>query len=280
MCPVIHTLKMLPGLPLRVAAATAALAVILLASGCATERAAPISSLLPPGSRLAVLQLPASVGDGSLLRVLHRDEKDMPAGTLAADRRQIEAEVDADLARTLPGAEDRALASAALISFDGGESMAIGKPLDAPTLARLRAEHPADAYLRLRVTDYGQTPQAWKGAYVSFEVVTTLGIGVLLYVHETTRPLAFLYVGQEAVEEYGEGYAGNWLLDRMSRPVRIDTDLIDGTDGAVLWRDSVTGLAAWRWDHLWNMDDPTRDRLLNSSTGRVIADLVTELGKK
>lgn len=261
-------------------AGTAVLAIMLLATGCATQSAAPISYLLSPGAHLTVLQLPASVGDDSLRRVLHRDEKHVSAGSLAADRRRIEADIDAGLARTLPAAEDPALASAALISLDSGESMAIGTPLDAATLAQLRARHPADAYLRLRVTDYGQTPQTWKGAYVTFEVVTTLGIGALLYLHETTRPLAFLYMGQEAVEEYGEGYAGDSLLDRLSRPVRIEADLIDGADGAVLWRDSVTGLASWRWGHLWHMDDLTRDYLLDVSTGRVIADLVSALGKK
>lgn len=48
---------------------------------------------------------------------------------------------------------------------------------------------------------------------------------------------------EEGIEEYSEGYAGWWLLNRLSRPVRIEADLIDGKTGAVLWHDSDTGLA-------------------------------------
>lgn len=172
------------------------------------------------------------------------------------------------------------LASAESASFGGAPAMAIGQPLDAAGLAALRAAHPADAYLRIQVTDYGQTPKSWKSAYVTFEVVSTLAIGGLLYVHSSTRPVAALYLVQEGVEEYSEGYAGWWLLNRLSRPVRVDADLIDGRTGAVLWRADATGMARWRWAHLWHMDDTARDDLLNISLDRAVTGLVTDVGGK
>ena len=108
-------------------------------------------------------------------------------------------------------------------------------------------------------------------------MVTTLAITGVLYAHVATRPLAGVYLVQESVEEFSEGYAGFWLLNRMSRPVRIEADLVDGKTGAVLWHDSETGLADRHWNHLWHMGDAARDSLLTDSTDKTVKDLVEEL---
>lgn len=65
--------------------------------------------------------------------------------------------------------------------------------------------------------------------------------------------------------------------DRLSHPVRLDADLVDGESGAVLWHESETGMADWRWDHLWHMDDATRAGLIQVSTDRSADALVKEL---
>lgn len=189
-------------------------------------------------------------------------------------RRSIQAALTRAFARSsLP-----MLVSAQVIALEPDlQDMRVGQPLDAPSLARLQAQHPADAYLRLRVTDYGQTPAKWKGAYVTFEVVTTLAIGGLLYLHKATRPLAGIYLLQEGIEEYSEGYAGWWLFNRLSRPVRVEADLIDGRSGAVLWHGSDTGMAGWTWRHLWHMDDATRTALLQVSTAHALRGLTRDL---
>jgi hypothetical protein len=146
----------------------------------------------------------------------------------------------------------------------------IGRPIESATLASLQSSHPADAYLRVRVTDYGETPRRWESAYITLEVVTTLAIAAGLYAHKITRPVAVVYLLEESVEEFSEGYAGFWALNRLSRPVRIEADLIDGHTGQVLGRESHTGLASWRWRHLRHMDDTTRDELLSTSMHKAV----------
>lgn len=177
-------------------------------------------------------------------------------------------------------ATDTPLTSATVTSLDDAQDLTIGQPVSSADLAALQAKHPADAYLRIQVTDYGQTPQSWKGAYVGFEVVTTLAIGAWLYVHTATRVLAAPYLVEESVEEFSEGYAGFWLLNRLSRPVRIDADLVDGKTGKVLWHDSETGLADWHWANVWHMNAVTQDQLLQISTDHAMADLVNALQGK
>ena len=251
--------------------------MLFLLTGCAS--APPALYSLRPGSSLAVLQLPDSVGDRQLLHVLHADEKSVLATTLAADRRDLDQSLQTSLIAAFARSPDPTLAAADFIPVEPDwQGMAIGQPLDAATLARLRAQHPADAYLRLRVTDYGQTPARWKTADITFEVVSTLAIGGLLYIHKATRPLAGVYLLQEGIEEYSEGYAGWWLFNRLSRPVRVEADLVDGRSGAVLWQDADTGLAGWQWGHLWRMDDATRRALLQISTAQAAGDLSIDLG--
>ena len=234
----------------------------MLLAGCATQPPLSRASFRP--ERLEVLELPPAVADRPLRRVLHGKHEEADAVTLTADREHINQSLEATLRESVPciGSSSAALSD-----------MAIGRPIDSANLATLQSSHPADAYLRLRVTDYGETPRRWRAAYVSFEVVTTLGIAAGLYVHKVTRAVAVGYLLEESVEELSEGYAGFWVLNRLSRPVRIEADLIDGRTGQVFEREAHTGLAPWRWRHLRHMDDTTRDELLNTSMRRAVKAL-------
>lgn len=250
---------------------------LTILAGCAMQPVAPAVHLLGPTSRVSVLQLPAAVGDDAVRDVFHPGKKQIPPDALAVDRQTLQQIVDAALRKALAQATAPSLASASVAASHDLPAMTVGMPLDASTLATLQVQDPADAYLRVQVTDYGRTPGTWKGAYVTFEVVTTLAIGALLYAHKVTRALAGVYLVQEGVEEFGEGYAGFWLINRLSRPVRIEADLVDGKTGKVLWQDSETGMAGWTWGHLWHMDEGTRDDLLKASAERMATDWVTEL---
>lgn len=250
------------------------LGLALLLAACATQ---PITAYAPPQARLTVLNLPPDVSDQSLRRTFHAEAKQISSATLADDRQHIEKQVATALKQALTTAGLPILNKATFVPSTNPKLEQLGQPLDSATLAALQAKHPADVYLRVKVTDYGETPRSWGSAYIGFEVVTTLAIAGALYVHTATRPLAGVYLVQESIEEFSEGYAGFWLLNRLSRPVRIEVDLVDGKTGAVLWHDSETGLADWQWSHIWHMDDVTRDRLLNESTDKAVQELVQEL---
>lgn len=254
---------------------------LALLVGCATQPVAPAVTILHPASRLQVLELPPSVTDDSLRRLFHAGAKEkIPTATLTVDRQHVAQLVDAALKQALAHAEHPPLTTATVTSLDYAQGLNIGQPVSPASLAALQAKYPADAYLRIQVTDYGQTPQSWEGAYVGFEVVTTLAIGAWLYVHTATRVLTAPYLVEESVEEFSEGYAGFWLLNRLSRPVHIDADLVDGKTGKVLWHDVQTGLADWHWANVWHMNAATQDQLLEISTDHAMKDLVNELQGK
>jgi hypothetical protein len=239
----------------------------LVLGGCASEH-----SVMPeaPG-HLIVLELPPTPSSESLGRVLHNKHAASDQRFLAAARERINQELDASL-RVAFLSEAAAPKAIDFEPFDQ-VGMAIGRPLEAATLTELQALQPADWYLRVSVTDYGETPRRWEGAYFAFEVVSTAAIAAALYVHTVTRPVAAAYVGEETVEEVSEGYAGFWALNRLSRPVRIEADMIDGRTGQVLFHESHTGLARWRWPNLWHMDDAARDALLDTSMRKAVAAL-------
>lgn len=113
-----------------------------------------------------------------------------------------------------------------------------------PELARrLRSASGDDDLLRFRITDYGITPKAWLGAYVTFEVVSTLAIFGIAYAYPKTRAIAGVYLVEETAEELLEGYAGFWALNEVCRPVRIEAEWVSLHSGAVVWKGSATGLS-------------------------------------
>jgi hypothetical protein len=224
----------------------------------------------PSPARIVVVQTPAGMPAASLHRVFHDT-----AGDLAAQREAAADTVTATL-KTALGMAGLAPAGSVLLDTRGA-ARDIGQDLDADTLAALQAAQPADAFLRITVTDYGETPVRWKTAYVTFEVVTTLAIAGALLVHRVTRPLAGIYLVQEGAEEFGEGYAGFWLLNRLSRPVRLQADLVDAHSGEVLWQGKATGLSRWHWHELRHQDAVSREALLQSSTRKAADKLARSL---
>src|SRR5579863_2670522 len=246
-----------------------ALAAIELAA-CATQNPEP-ESFASTHKRIEVLELRAIVGDRSLERVLHGNHEKVSAATLAADRQRINQALEAALRDATPCFAGLTTASLHIVPVDDPRLSTIGHAIDERTLASLQSAHTAEAYLRIRVTDYGETPRRWEGAYITFEVVSTVAIAGGLYLHKVTRPLAGAYLLEESIEEFSEGYAGFWALNRLSRPVRLEADLVDAQSGEVLWRNAHTGLAGWRWRNLHHMDDAARDELLGASLNKAVA---------
>jgi hypothetical protein len=72
-----------------------------------------------------------------------------------------------------------------------------------------------------------------------------------------------------------EGYVGFWTLNRLSRPVRINADLLDGRTGLVVWHGVKTGLAGWQWRHLVYMNEQMRDELLARSMRKAATAVIT-----
>ncbi len=243
----------------------------LLLVACASQ---PLQAPACHPGRLMVLQLEPTVPAASLRRVLHQQEQAHP-DAVTADRQKMDPSVSAWWPAALSQAglqmagQARAPASMA--------AQPIGRPVAVQVLGTLQRLYPADVYLRWRVTDYGETPVRWEGAYVGFEVVSTLAIAGAFYAHKLTRPLAGIYLIEEGAEEFSEAYAGFWALNRLSRPVRIEADLVDAHTGTIVWHDQATGMARWRWEHLWQMNDSTQAALLNSSARKATFTIVGDL---
>ena len=107
----------------------------------------------------------------------------------------------------------------------------------------MHAASDADILLRFRITDYGVTPKSWRNAVIIFEVTSTLGIAAIAYAYPATRPIAGIYLIEEGIEETIQAYAGFWALDEVSRPVRIEAELITLDTGTQAWKSSATGLS-------------------------------------
>ena len=242
----------------------------LLVAACATQTVA-VDRHVRRNERIQLVELPPIVSDRSLKRVLHGKHEEVSAVTLTADRQRISNALEMALRKDTPCFAGLATVPFEIVSVDDPRLRPIGRTADGAALTALRSDHPADAYLRIRVTDYGETPRRWEGAYITFEVVSTVAIGGGLYLHRITRPLAGAYLLEESIEEFGEGYAGFWALNRLSRPVRIEADLVDARTGKVLWHNAHTGLAGWHWRNLRHMDEATRDRLLGASFNKAVS---------
>lgn len=227
-------------------------------TGCATQES-NVGASISAGEPFEVLVLPPSTPEQALRHVLHNRKEVISSASLAADRERI----DQALETALHDVHLRAV-------LIGPERVGIGEPIDPDTLSKLRARGFTGPYLRLCVSDYGETPRRWKAVYIGFEVVSTLAIAGALALHRTTRAVAGAYVLEEGVEELSEGYAGFWLLNRLSRPVRIEADLVDGRSGLVLRHTAYTGLARWRWRNVWHMDQARRDELLTESLRKAV----------
>lgn len=145
---------------------------------------------------------------------------------------------------------------------------------------RLRATTGADALLRFGITDYGLTPKSWRNGYITFEVTSTLAIaGAIAYAGTAAAKAAGgAYLVQEGVEESAESYAGFWALDVVSRPVRIEAELVRLDPVATVWKTSDTGLSDTSLSRLTRKVDPVeRSRQLDQSTNHAVRDVIANL---
>ena len=145
---------------------------------------------------------------------------------------------------------------------------------------QLHAASDADVLLRFRITDYGVTPRSWRNAVIIFEVTSTLGIAAIAYAYPATRPIAGIYLIEEGIEETLEAYAGFWALDEISRPVRIEAELITLDTGTQAWKSSATGLSDVGLTRLVRkVSAAERAAQLNSAIQEAAEKLVADLQK-
>src|SRR2546427_6088976 len=145
---------------------------------------------------------------------------------------------------------------------------------------QLHAASDADVLLRFRITDYGVTPKSWRNAVIVFEVTSTLGIAAIAYAYPATRPIAGIYLIEEGIEETVEAYAGFWALDEVSRPVRIEAELIVLNTGTHVWTSSATGLSDVGLTRLVSkVSAAERAAQLNSSIQEAAEKIVADLQK-
>lgn len=251
------------------------LGLILLLSGCAS---APLPITSPTADQnipLVLLELPPTVTLPALRRLSGQgDAPSLDDAALAKLRQDILKRLDTAVHAALKA---EGLASASIMAVPAETGQTVGNPLPPAELQALQSRQPARYYFRVSVSDFGETPRSWLDGYVLFEVTATGVVSAALYSNPPTRALAGVYVAQEAVEELAEGYSGFWLVNRLSRPVRIEEDLVDGQNGKVLWHDSVTGMADWHWRNLWHMDAERRNGLLQEAMNKAAEKLARVL---
>jgi hypothetical protein len=165
-------------------------------------------------------------------------------------------------------------------TFDKISDMKFENPITQDEADRLRATTGADAILRFGITDYGLTPKSWRNGYITFEVSSTLAVaGVIAYAGTAAaKAAAGAYLVQEGVEESAESYAGFWVLDQVSRPVRIEAELVGLNPVATIWEYNDTGLADVRLSRLTRkVDSMERSKQLDQSTNYAVRDVVANL---
>jgi hypothetical protein len=247
---------------------------LIVLAGCTTPALNPSSVDCLP-EHIDVLELLPDMKDAPLQRVFHNGDKTVTPDILDTDRKLINERLQSAIEHAFLSLKNhRVDTHSPTVETLFGK---LGMPMNTESLSALQTRYPADQYLRLRVTDFGETPQRWKASYITFEVVTTLAIAGAFYVHRVTRPIAGAYLIEESIEELSEGYVGFWALNRLSRPVRIEADLIDGHSGNIIFHLTHTGMASWKRRHVWHMDAPTTEILENESLQEAVLAIVKDM---
>lgn len=230
--------------------------------------------------RVVPVEIPNSVDPAALRRVL---APDLPGNSGAARElvssgvAKAEAEAMTEVRNALAGVAGMQVLGAQ--AADDVQIRNFDKILP-QAASDLRRASGADALLRFRITDYGETPKTWEKWVIRWEVVSTLAIAGFIYAVPKTRPLAGIYLVEESIEETVEAYSGFWALDKLCRPVRIEAQLIDLRTGDVVWAESNTGLAKVRLGRLFaDVDAATRVAQLESATHASARDLIDRLAE-
>ena len=266
--------------------ALAVLMGVVLCSCAATQRYGSADQIIVTYPQKAVLvQTPMVRDDPAFNRLF---APDLPKDSLES-RQAIKNAVDNAEVRALAQMQ-KAFETQAEIKIDNSEvvsrvinELQINNADTVITRAmaeRLHAASDADVLLRFRITDYGVTPKSWRNAVIMFEVTSTLGIAAIAYAYPATRPIAGIYLVEESIEETLEAYAGFWALNEVSRPVRLEAELITLNTGTQAWKSSATGLSDLGLTRLVRkVSAAERDAQLNSAIQEAAEKIVADLRK-
>ena len=255
----------------------------LLLDGCATSTVQIIArepTAHPP--QVVLIESPNDVDLSALRSVFAPDmPKDSEEVSKLVKSGMAEAEVRAmtEMKNALTNVGMTVLSSEMIVrSVNDLEINSVQKKLSIEQANELHHNTGADELLRFRITDYGQTPKAWRNWVIGFEVVSTVGIAAIAYSVPELRPLAGVYLVTEAVEETAEAYTGFWALDKLSRPVRIEAEMFDLRTGEMVWADSNTGLARVHLVRLaTHIDSATRNAQLEDATHESVEKLIDRM---
>ncbi len=160
------------------------------------------------------------------------------------------------------------------------ENQNFDSPITQDDADRIALATGTDAILRYRITDYGLTPVAWRKAYVTFEVASTLTIAgsIALIGTKVARTAGAVYLAEEGTEELAEGYAGFWAFNEVCRPVRIEAELIRLKPVQIIWKTSDTGTSDIRLSRIIRKIAPNElDGQLMLSTNHAASTVIKRL---
>ena len=256
-------------------------------AGCATTGTMPLAHMHLNGPiKILVVPSPIKIDSARLRPVLAPDAKaKSPAAKNAIAQGVQHAEAYALTAmQTALGAQNGRVAVVApsqgtqsLVDEIGRKSFAAG--ISQQEADRIKTATGADAVMRFRITDYGLTPTSWRDGYIAFEVSSTLALTAAIAYAGTTaaKAAAGAYLAQETVEETAEAYAGFRALDTVSRPVRIEAELVRLHPVATVWKSSDTGLSDTRLSRIFGKVAPEeRNRQLEQATKHAVRDLMSD----
>ncbi len=257
---------------------------VLILSGCTTSVQKTSREPMTPLLRVVVVESPNSVNLAVLRSVFAPDmpeNSDEASKLVKSGMAEAETHTMAEMQNALINVGMTVLSSESIArSVNDLEINSVQTELSHEQANELHLVSGADGLLRFRITDYGQTPRAWRNWVIGFEVVSTVGIAAIAYSVPNTRPLAGAYLVTEAVEETAEAYTGFWALDKLSRPVRIEAEMFDLRTGELVWADSNTGLAKVHFIRLvTNIDAATRNDQLEDATHESVEKLIGRLVK-
>ena len=262
------------------------MAVVL--GGCATTRnvAQLEQSHLKVPIKMLVMESPISIDPGRLRAVLAPAIKPgLPGSAELIFQGKIHAQEYAQASMEEALGKQAVLdlvapAAEASQAIDMIGKKKFGSAITQDEANRLRATTGADALLRFGITDYGLTPKSWRKGYITFEVISTMGIGAAIAYSGSAvaKAAAGAYLAQEAAEETVEAYAGFWALDVVSRPVRIEAALVRLNPVATVWETSDTGLSDISLSRLTQkVTLIERNKQLDQSTKKAAIDVVSAL---
>ena len=260
----------------------AALFSTLILGGCASSGFQGITRNPSTGPlRLILIESPNNVDPAALPGIFAPDlpeDSGEARALVGSGVKKAEARAMAEMQNALVNNGMKVLGSEAIERSVSDLKLNEAQKMNYEQANELRSASGADGLLRFRITDYGQTPRAWRKSVIAFEIVSTVGIAAVAYAAPATRAIAGTYLVTEAVEETVEAYTGFWALDKLCRPVRIEAELVDLRSGETVWDDSSTGLANIHLIQLvTHVDAATRNAQLEDATRDSVEKLAGRL---